>query len=95
MANSRLVSIPHSWPLYEWPPHVYPCKSSKAKYITRAHRNELVAAGALVRVGRDLVVMGAPYSAWLAKQANRVNGFELAMNRTPTETARLADLNAA
>jgi hypothetical protein len=81
MASSKLASIPHSWPLDDWPANVYPCKSSKAKYVTRAHRDELVAAGALVRVGRDLVVMGAPYSAWLAKKGDRVAGFELAMNR--------------
>ncbi len=87
MASNKLPSIPHSWPLDEWPSHVYPCKSSKAKYVTRAHRDELVAAGALVRVGRDLVVMGAPYSAWLAKQGSRVNGFELAMNRDPSQSA--------
>lgn len=84
MAISKLVSIPHSWALDDWPSHVYPGKSSKAKYICRAHRDELVAAGALVRVGRDLVVMGAPYSAWLSKQASRVNDFKpLAMNSLP------------
>jgi hypothetical protein len=73
--------IPHSWAIDEWPQSVYPHRPSKAKYIIRAHRDELVTAGALSRVGRDLVVLGAGYSAWLAKQSNRVNGFQIAPNR--------------
>jgi hypothetical protein len=79
--------IPHSWSLEDWPGNVYPCRASKARYIVRIHRNELVAAGALTRIGRDLVVLGAGYSAWLAKQSARASAdFEIAPNR-PAATA--------
>jgi hypothetical protein len=76
--------IPHSWAVQDWPAHVYPHRESKGRYIVRAHKDELVAAGALTRIGRDLVVLGAGYSAWLAKQAHRVDGFAIAPNRSPS-----------
>jgi hypothetical protein len=72
MAKNSLQKIPHSWAVDEWPADVYPGRASKARYTLRAHRTELVAAGALVRVGRDLVV---------AQKANRVDGFAIAPNR--------------
>jgi hypothetical protein len=34
-----------------------------------------------VRIGRDLVVMGAPYAKWQALQARNVAGYEIAPNR--------------
>lgn len=37
--------------------------------------------GALVRVGRELVVLGGRYSRWLERQATNVPGFEIAPNR--------------
>jgi hypothetical protein len=51
------------------------------------HRDELRDAGALTRIGRDLVILGAGYSAWLQKQVNRVDGFEIAPNRTRAAAA--------
>jgi hypothetical protein len=83
----KLSPVPHSWPIEDWPPNVYPCRASRGRYIVRAHRNELVAAGALTRIGRDLVVLGAGYSAWLAKQSSKVDGFEIAPNRVREESA--------
>ena len=80
-AKNSLQKIPHSWAVDEWPSDVYPGRASKARYTLRANRTELVAAGALVRVGRDLVVMGGPYASWLAQKANRVDGFAIAPNR--------------
>ena len=82
MAAKNLDKIPHSWPIDEWPATIYPNRPTKGRYIVRAHRTELIAAGALVRVGRDLVVMGHGYCTWLAKQGARVEGFEIAPNRT-------------
>jgi NADPH-dependent 2,4-dienoyl-CoA reductase/sulfur reductase-like enzyme len=81
MAANKISTVPHSWPLNEWPVDVYPCRASKGKYTVRAHRDELIACGAIVRVGRDIVVIGGPYAAWLAKKGNRVSGFEIAPNR--------------
>lgn len=85
MANKPSSAIPHSWALGDWPATVYPGKESKARYIVRAHQDELVASGALTRVGRDLVVIGANYSAWLVKQSGRVSNFEIAPNRAAAE----------
>jgi hypothetical protein len=78
MANKASAEkIPHSWAIDHWPVHVYPHSASRARYIVRANKTALVAAGALSRVGRDLVVLGAGYSAWLAKQGGRVESFEV------------------
>ena len=83
MANKAAATerVPHSWPVEEWPACVYPNRTARARYLIRAHRDDLVTSGALTRVGRDLVVLGAGYTAWLAKQSNRVNDFEIAPNR--------------
>jgi hypothetical protein len=81
MANKvDAEKLPHSWAVDDWPVSVYPCRASRGRYIVRTHRAELVSAGALTRVGRGLVVLGAGYSAWLAKQRTRVEGFEIAPN---------------
>ena len=72
---------PHSWAIGSWPSHVYPHSPGKGRYIVRCNRGALVAAGALTRVGRDLVVLGAPFTKWLESQANRVEGYEIAANR--------------
>jgi hypothetical protein len=42
----------------------------------RVHRQELVAAGALSRVGRELVVLGARYVRWLERKAVDVGHFD-------------------
>ena len=47
----------------------------------RCNRSDLVAAGALVRVGRQLVVIGKKYARWLELQASEVVDFEIAPNR--------------
>ena len=84
---TKLPGIPHSWALDDWPPSVFPGRPSKARYVIRTHRDDLIAAGALTRIGRELVVLGAAYGAWLAKQRNRVEGFEIAANREPRGAA--------
>ena len=87
--NSVIPSVPHSWGLAAtrktatatpdtWPPSIYPGCSKRGRYILRQHRYELVACGALTRVGRELVVFGGPYVSWLARQSDRVLGFDIA-----------------
>lgn len=73
--------IPHSWAIENWPTHVYPGRPSKGRYIVRSNRDSLLAAGALTRVGRDLVVIGHAYQRWLESQQGRVAGFDVAANR--------------
>jgi hypothetical protein len=90
MAKSRTPDAqpaPHSWDIESWPPHVFPHKPGKGRYLVRANRSALTAAGALTRVGRDLVVLGAPYTKWLESQAGRVDSFEIAPNRTDQAAA--------
>ena len=76
------TSIPHSWSLKDWPQDIYPNDSGKARYSVRAHRDELTAAGALVRVGRELVIIGAPYVRWMQKKGAAVHGYECGANKS-------------
>lgn len=71
-----------SWSVSQWPEEIYPGEPGKARYLVRAHRDELLQAGALVRVGRELVILGDRYQAWLARKAAAVPGFECAANRS-------------
>ena len=73
--------LPHSWNLSAWPSEVYPGSSDKARYLVRAQRDSLVREGALVRVGRELVIIGDRYARWLQKGAARVAEFECPANR--------------
>ena len=87
-ARVAITPVPHSWSLPEWPRTVYPHSASRGRYVVRVFRDELVGAGALVRVGRDLVVMGASYSSWLSRKNSNVAGFEIAPNREPRAARR-------
>jgi hypothetical protein len=73
---SNAPSIPHSWCVKNWPPGVYPGNSSRARNVLRSYRNDLVAEGALTRLGRDLIVIGNGYARFLTKRAARVLEFE-------------------
>ena len=75
-------TIPHSWPVKHWPQDTYPNDPRKAKYLVRAHRDELTDAGALVRVGRELVIIGAPYIRWMQKKGRAVHGYECGANKS-------------
>lgn len=82
-------AAPHSWDLEHWPQSVYPHTTGRARYLVRSHRDKLVAAGALTRVGREFVIFGAPYTKFLQSMAGNVASFEIAANRSrlPSETA--------
>jgi hypothetical protein len=78
------VPVPHSWDLKSWKStaaHVWPHDEIAARRILRAHRAELQAAGALTRIGRNLVFLGNGYMKWLASQAAQVTEFDVPMNR--------------
>jgi hypothetical protein len=76
-----VTTIPHSWSLDNWPSSVFPHTPGKGKYLTRVNRTELLQCGALVRVGRTLVVIGPRYERFLQKQAARVPGYESNANK--------------
>ena len=69
------TELPHSWSLNTWPPSIYPHTRERAQYLVRAHSDSLTKAGALSRVGRELVVLGERYGRWLERQASNVPGF--------------------
>jgi hypothetical protein len=49
--------------------------------LVREFRSELTEAGALARVGRELVIIGARYEKWLQKKGADVPNFDCAANR--------------
>jgi hypothetical protein len=73
--RTAAAPAPHSWDLEHWPSNVYPHSESRARWLLRAHRDELLAAGALTRIGREIVVLGARYSRWLESKSHDVPGF--------------------
>jgi len=80
MSRTRSV-IPHSWNISSWPADVWPGSASRANYVIRSNKSELIHAGVLSRVGRDLIVMGDRYTRWLEKKAANVPGYECPANR--------------
>jgi hypothetical protein len=86
MPKQKIVTAmpaPNSWSLDCWPEGVYPGDPSKGKYIVRCHRDELIAAGAISRIGRDLVVIGHPYMRWLQSKTELAAPIHIAPNRPP------------
>ena len=81
MKKVLVAPVPHSWAVRDWPLGIFPGSSRSARWLIRCNKPELVAAGALVRVGRQLVVIGSRYSRWLERQASEVPGFDIAPNR--------------
>jgi hypothetical protein len=73
ISSRDVASIPHSWDLAHWPSFIYPHDLGRAKYLIRVHRRELLAARALVRCGRELVVLGRPYVRWLERKSAAAN----------------------
>jgi hypothetical protein len=69
-----------SWRIADWPPHVFPGTADSGRHLCQEKRDALVKAGALVRVGRELVVLGAGYMKWLKSQSKRVDDFKIAPN---------------
>ena len=66
----------HSWDFDNWPHSVWPNDPDRARWVVRSNRRELMAEGALSRVGKRLVILERGYSRWLARQADRVTWFD-------------------
>jgi hypothetical protein len=75
LKSREAAGAPHSWEFDSWPAEVWPHDSKRGRWVARAYRKQLVAAGALSRVGRCLVVLGAPYTRWLQGRADQVIEF--------------------
>jgi hypothetical protein len=91
---TKFAEVPHSWTIETWPPDVYPGNPARARYLTREHREALMAEGVLTRVGRELVIFGARYCRWLEKLSHRVPDFDCAANLgRPSNIARAAPVS--
>ncbi len=85
------VNVPHSWEFDTWPADVWPHASKRAQWIARAYRKELIAAGALTRVGKTLVFIGAPYTCWLERRSRHVveyAGNNATIGKVATDSAK-------
>jgi hypothetical protein len=71
----RVAEAPHSWSIEEWPSGVFPNTPQRARWLIREHKNELIDIGALARPGRELLIFGQPYCAWLASKKSRAAEF--------------------
>jgi hypothetical protein len=76
-----LEPVPHSWDIEHWPASVYPHSPSRARYLFKTHKLDLLDAGAVTRVGRELVFIGVGYNKFLAKLAKHVAGYEIPPNQ--------------
>jgi hypothetical protein len=95
-SNPR-APVPHSWDLKSWESqagHVWPHDESHARRVLRAHRAELYAAGALTRIGRNLVFLGPGYQRWLASNMRRVTELDVPMNRPENADKRFGGRRA-
>jgi hypothetical protein len=79
--EAQPVGLPHSWGINSWPVTVWPHEPKRARYLVRANQNALLQAGALCRIGRELVVIGARYGRWLERNASRVPEYKSNANR--------------
>lgn len=71
-ANAKASpAVPHSWDLSNWPAQVWPNDPKRAAWIIRSNKTELIAEGALARVGKTRIVIGHPYSRWLERRTTR------------------------
>jgi hypothetical protein len=87
VSRNLVHPVPHSWSIRAWPAGVYPNDPKRGLYLVREHKSDLLASGALSRIGRELVVIGHRYSRWLERNASRVPEYEIAPNRPRTNPA--------
>jgi hypothetical protein len=59
------MSSKRTWAVKDWPEEVYPNSESRARYLIKRYRRQLIVNGALIRVGKLLVISGSSYMKWL------------------------------
>lgn len=92
MSSKNPQMLPHSWEVESWPSGTFPGDANKGRHVVRVHRKALLAAGALTRIGRKLVIIGQPYCKWLESQKPRVADY--AFHGTPLHAPKsLANAN--
>jgi hypothetical protein len=84
----------HCWNVPNWPEQIYPGNADSGRHLVQSNRDALVEAGALIRYGRELVVIGVPYVAWLKTHTKGVKDIEMPCN-APEVKANRAKTTAA
>lgn len=87
MSKLKAAALPHSWRAHKWPVEVAPNDSDAAKHLIRTHKEELIACGALGRIGRELIIYGEGYGVFLARKRGRVANYIIPPNRERSEPA--------
>ena len=90
-AAAVTITLPYSWTIKCWPRDVYPFDGAKARHLLRVHQAKLVAAGALTRIGHEIVVLGAGYAKWQASYTPRVADYDVAANRPENADRRFGN----
>lgn len=68
------VLVPHTWAVNKWTEiasAVFPGTTEAGKHLVRCNKNDLHKHGALIRIGRELVIVGAAYAKWLVSKQHR------------------------
>jgi hypothetical protein len=79
----KAAALPHSWTVADWPAGVFPNRQNSARNLVRDNRAELIECGALMRVGKMLVISGEGYARFLSRRmgGDGVTGYTIAANR--------------
>jgi hypothetical protein len=78
--NAESISLPHSWDFSSWPQSVFPGNGKRAKYLFRTWKRDLLADGAVARVGRVMVFFGDGYARFLRKGVRRIPAYLIPPN---------------
>jgi hypothetical protein len=77
----KVDSLPQSWSVKNWPAHVAPGGPVAGRAFIRRNMEQLLECGALSRVGKELVVLGAGYALFLSKNMTNVRGWMCPANK--------------
>jgi hypothetical protein len=84
-----------AWALKAWPENVYPHSYEKARRLFYRNRASMIKAGAVTRIGRDLVFDGERYLKWLRGHVKDVEGYQNPALKKHRDRIRAAQSNEA
>jgi hypothetical protein len=77
---AMMSAVPATWELSGWPKDVWPHTPSRGRRLVLAHRDSLIAALALSRPEKNIVVIGSSFMRWLVSHRDKVRDFDIAPN---------------
>lgn len=84
-SNQQAELLPHSWGFKTWPPGAYPHHGTKARYLFRTNKIELIECGAVSRVGKEIIFLGAGYARFLQRHIARAAHLDIPPNRASVQ----------